>query len=37
MVLMELGMLYVELMPVKIMPIANATVASQVKGIRILF
>ena len=33
MVLMELGMLYVELISVKIMPIADATVASYVKGV----
>jgi hypothetical protein len=33
MVLMELGMLYIKLMSVKIMPIADATVAPYVKGV----
>jgi len=33
MVLMELGMLYIKLMSVKIMPITDATVAPYVKGV----
>jgi len=33
MVLMELGMLYVELISIKIMPITDATVAPYVKEV----
>ncbi len=35
--LMELDMLYVKFIPVKIMTVADATVAPQKKSIRIVF